>query len=408
MSDTRHIVYVNEFFHPDICASADVISEQLPRLLVRRPDLKITVITGNRAWDDPDRIYPAEGDFRGVHVIRVPRPMVNRTSLMSRARGFAAFGRGAARAARRLDRIDLVVGTTAPPQGGRVARKIAEHHGCPFIYRVLDLYPDIVGALGRMSRKGPAYRVWKALDTGIMKRAAAIVAVCEPMTRRIAETRGVAFARLHTLHDGFDPDRLVPPDRNEFSEEHNPGRRFVVQYAGNMGLSHPFEAIVGAVQALSDQKQMLFQFVGDGPQRSYLQAHNPTGNAQLLGYQPADRLAEVLSAADVCLISQHPDVFDQAIPYKIYATLAAGKPAVFIGDRRSEIADWLIESGGGLHVPSGDVKQLVRVLRDLASDRQRVVQMGAAARALFDRRFHADQVAEKWSRIIDGALDASR
>ena len=116
----------------------------------------------------------------------------------------------------------------------------------------------------------------------------------------------------------------------------------------------------------------------------------------------------MLSAADVCLISQHPDVFDQAIPYKIYATLAAGKPAVFIGDRRSEIADWLIESGGGLHVPSGDVKQLVRVLRDLASDRQRVVQMGAAARALFDRRFHADQVAEKWSRIIDGALDTSR
>lgn len=407
MSDIRHIVYVNEFFHPDICASADVISEQLPRLLAKRPDLRITVITGNRAWDDADRIHPAQSEHRGVHVIRVPRPFVNRASLISRARGFAAFGRGAVRAARRMGRIDLVVGTTAPPHGGRVARKIAGVHRCPFIYRILDLYPDIVAALGRISRRGLTYRVWKSLDTGIMNRAAAIVTVCEPMTRRIAETRGVPFAKIQTLHDGFDPDRLVPPDRNEFAERHNPRRRFVVQYAGNMGLSHPFEAIVGAAGQLSENDEMLFQFIGDGPQRPYLRANLPAA-AQLLDYQPADRLAEVLAAADFCLISQHPDVFDKAIPYKIYATLAAGRPAVFIGDRRCEIAEWLIDSGAGLHVRPDDVDQLVRTLRDLAGDRRRVEQMGAAARELFDRRFHADQVADTWSRIIDTALNVSR
>ena len=51
---------------------------------------------------------------------------------------------------------------------------------------------------------------------------------------------------------------------------------------------------------------------------------------------PAARLGEVLHAADVCLISQHEEMFDLAIPYKIYAILAAGKPAIFLGNPRSD------------------------------------------------------------------------
>jgi glycosyltransferase involved in cell wall biosynthesis len=171
-----------------------------------------------------------------------------------------------------------------------------------------------------------------------------------------------------------------------------------------MGLSHPFETIVEAARSTRDEG-VLWQFIGDGPQRGYLKENLPA-SAQLIGYQPAERLGEVLHAADICLISQHDGMFDQAIPYKIYAILAAGRPVVFLGNDKSEIARWLRESGAGVQISHGAVPGLTRLIRELAADAQRRQRMGEAGRALFEARFTADRVAQAWSEIVDRSLQA--
>lgn len=399
MNTTRHLVFVNEFFHPDICASAAVLADRLPRILELRPEWTLTVIAGNRAWHDPSVVHAPSGEHRGVRIVRVNRPALSRTRLIRRAIGFAAFQRGAVRAARDLGRIDLVVGTTAPPQGGEMARKIADRSGCPFIYAVLDLYPDLAAVLGRVRADGFVYRRWLARDLRTMRDAAAVVSVAERITERIAETRGIARSRLRTIHDGFDPAAIEGVGRNDFKAAHNPDGRFVVQYAGNMGLSHPFETILGAAGALADDPGILFQFIGDGPQRPYVARHLPA-NAQLIDYQPADRLGQVLATADVCLISQHDGMYDKSLPYKFYATLAAGKPAIFIGNAASEIARRLVEAGAGIHVNQGDVRGLTEAVRSLSSDRARADAMGRSARLLLDERFHSARAARCWADLM--------
>jgi glycosyltransferase involved in cell wall biosynthesis len=404
MNRTRHILFINEFFHPDICASAAVVTDRLPRIAGLRPDDRISVLAGNRAWDDPSVVYPAEDEYQGVRIVRVNRPAVSRTRLLRRALGFAAFQRGAVRAARRMDRIDLVVATTAPPQGAGIARKIAERHGCPFIYTVLDLYPDLAATLGRLKEGDLIYRRWLARDTRAMQAAGAIVTVTQRMTERIAATRNIPQAKLRTIHDGFDQARIEPGDRNDFRSRYNPDGKFVVQYAGNMGLSHPFDTILSAAETLADDGGVRFQFIGDGPQRSYVEAHLPPGG-QLIHYQPADRLGQVLSTADLCLISQQDEMFDKALPYKIYAILAACKPCVFIGNRKSEIVDWLERAGAGLHVDQGDPEKLVGAIRALKADPSRAATMGRAAGSLFADRFHADRAAQEWVELIDGVID---
>lgn len=403
MTDRKHIVYINEFFHPDICASAAVLTEQLPRLLRLRDDLRITVITGNRAWDNAETVYAPDGEYEGVRIVRVKRSPVGRTSLVRRGLGFLSFGSSVVQAAGRIEPADLVIGTTAPPQGGMLARRVAGRFGCPFIYRVLDLYPDVAATVGRLSGTGLTYRMWRQMDTKTMERAARIVAIGEAVAQRIVESRSVSVDRVVTLHDGFDPQRVACPAQNRFKATHNPDGRVVVQFAGNMGLSHPLETIIAAARALADDAGMRFLFVGGGPQRASLEADLPP-NAALVDYQPADRLGEVLDAADICLISQHQAMFDQALPYRVYAILAAAKPAVFIGDRRSEVASWLLDHDCGIHVDQGNTLGLAAALRGLAGDSDRRATMGRNARALFDQRFHADRTAERWLEIIDAAM----
>lgn len=399
----RTILFLNEFFHPDICASAAVLVDRLPRLARLRPRDRLIVIAGNRSWDDPSVVYPPREDFHGIEVLRVERPAIRRVSLLHRALGFAAFQRGAVRAARTLGRIDLVIGATAPPQGGDIARRIARQQHCPYIYTVLDLYPDLAVTLGRLRGGGFLHRRWLNRDTRAMREAAAVVCIAERMAQRVAATRRLPPHLLRTIHDGFDPARLAFNGLNEFRRLHNPDGRFVAQYAGNMGLSHPFETILAAARRLANDSGIRFQFVGDGPQRATIQADLPP-NAEWIGYQPAARLGQILDTADVGLISQHDAMFDQALPYKVYALLAVGKPCLFVGHRQSEIVEWLEQSGAGLHVKHGEPQCLAEAILTLRDSPNRVAAMSAAARNLFAARFHADATAAAWLDLIEHTL----
>lgn len=400
MGWSRHILCLNEFYYPDICASAVVAGDHLGRIARLRPDWKITVVAGNRAWANPETTYPERGSHEGVEIVRVARPAMSRASLIRRGLGFLAFGRGAMAAARTLPDVDLVIGTTAPPHGGLIARKIARERECPFIYKVLDLYPDSAAALGRVSEAALLYRGWLAADRRAMRGAAAVVAIAERMRERIGRTRGVEEEKLHAIHDGFDAARLKVEGRNQFRERHNPDGKFVVQYAGNMGLSHPFETILEAARRMGDRGDIVFQFIGDGPQKAALAARLPC-NAQLLDFEPAEKLGQVLATADVCLISQDAAMFDKALPYKVYASLAAGRPVVFVGSSRSEIAEWLATSGAGVHVEQGQAERLAGVFRDLQGDPARRAAMGTAARRLFEERFDSRIAVERWVGLIE-------
>ncbi len=403
MPQSPHILFLNEFYHPDICASAVVAADHLPKIARLRPDWRLTILCGDRAWDDPSTIYPARDKHDGVRIVRVARPAVSRTNLFRRFLGFAAFQRSAIKAASSLDRIDLVVGTTAPPQGGSIARRIARDHGCPYIYKVLDLYPDLAVALGRTREGSFIHRRWRAADTRAMRDAAAVICIAERMTQRLPRTRELPGEKLHTIHDGYDPERITANGPNNFRERYNPDGRFVVQYAGNMGLSHPFDAILAAARSLASDDGILFQFIGDGPQRETIRANLPAG-AQLLNYQPPELLGHVLATADVCLISQNESMFDMALPYKIYASLAAARPVIFIGSRKSEIAEWLESSGAGCCVAQNDPDQLIEQIRAYRNDPARCTRTAAAAKSLFDVRFNSNHSAQRWVELIDGAL----
>lgn len=402
-----HLLVINEFFWPDLCASSAVLTDHLPRIRRLRPDWRISVLTGDRAWDRPEVRWPARETWNGIEIARVPRPAAGR-SLWRRAAGFLGFHRGAARIGRGLNRPDAIMASTAPPLGGRLGLRLARHFDCPMIYKVLDLYPECATTLGVLREGSLAARRWQALDTDIMRRAAAVVPISRGIAERIARTRGIAPQRIRLIRDGFDPDRVrpIPPEQNRFRHEHGLDGKIVIQYAGNMGLSHPFDTILAAAAKLADDPRIVFQFIGAGPGRATLlaaQAHAGP-RMQLLAYQPAERLAEVLCAADIALISQAAGMAELSLPYKLYGILAAARPAVFVGPASSEIASLFREFGCGEQVEQGDAPRLAGELRDLANHADRRATMGAAGRKLLEERFPSERSAVEWVNLIEDVV----
>jgi colanic acid biosynthesis glycosyl transferase WcaI len=393
-----HILFLNEFYHPDICASAVVTTDHLSRIAQLRSDWQITVIAGNRAWNDPQRVYPSEEIHDGVRILRVERPPVKSRSILERGVGFLKFLSAAREKSRSLAQVDLVIGTTAPPLGGRLARSIARERRCPYIYKVFDLYPDLAVTLEKLRVGSLTNLLWRFDDTRTTRRAAAVVTIADAMAARIRQTRNLRGAPLHCIHDGFDDRRL----KIKGAVRDRQGQ-FVVQYAGNMGLSHSFTTILRAARLLKSHDDVLFQFVGDGPGRGLLAEQLPP-NATLNGFAPAEKLGDLLAGTHICLVSQHQDMWDQALPYKVYSILAAGKPLIFIGSPQSEVVAWLMESGAGVHCPQGDARTLAEQILTLKKDATARIEMGQRARSLFMKRFNSNLAAQRWIELIESIL----
>ncbi|MEE8169867.1 MAG: glycosyltransferase family 4 protein [Phycisphaerae bacterium] len=405
-----HLLAINEFFHPDVCASSAVWTDHLPRIARLRPDWRFTVLTGNRAWDRPDVVHPERARFDGVDIIRVPRPAVGR-GLLRRGVGFAAFHLGALRAGWRLPRPDVIVATTAPPLGGPLGVLLARRFRCPLIYKVYDLYPDCATALGVLRPGGGLADLWAALDTAAMRRSAAVVAISRGTANRIARQRNIEPQQIQLIRDGFDRERVrpVPHRENAFRRQQGLEGKFVVQFAGNMGRSHPLETILDAARGLRGDERMVFQFIGVGPGRSVVEsARRELGSrVQLLPYQPAERLSDVLSAADAALISQADGVAEASLPYKFYSILAAGRPVVYVGPQSSEIVAYINDFRCGVHVAQSDAAGLADALSRLANDETKRSNMGARARALFENEFTSDRAVRDWIALIERVVQKS-
>jgi colanic acid biosynthesis glycosyl transferase WcaI len=182
--------------------------------------------------------------------------------------------------------------------------------------------------------------------------------------------------------------RPIPHESNPLREELARGARFVVLYSGNIGRAHDVSTMVGAARRLADRTDIAWVFQGEGNKRAELElGTRGLPNVRFAPYQPRERLAESLSAADVHLITLSPNVLGLLEPSKLYGVMAAGRPAIFVGPDRSEAARTIATERIGACLGNGDVEGLVAAITTRAGDHVRRTEEGVRARNAFDREF---------------------
>jgi glycosyltransferase involved in cell wall biosynthesis len=117
-------------------------------------------------------------------------------------------------------------------------------------------------------------------------------------------------------------------------------------------------------------------------------------------YQPAALLSDSLAAADVHFVSLLPALEGLIVPSKIYGILAAGRPALFVGDCNGDVARMLRDQDCGAAVALGDCAGLAAELRLLADSPERVGNMGANARALALSRYTSEHAVADWLAFL--------
>ena len=182
----------------------------------------------------------------------------------------------------------------------------------------------------------------------------------------------------------------------------------VVMYSGNMGLGHRFAEILEMIGKESERDSAClvpnsqatrYVFFGGGKRRGEIErflSEHPEAPVELHDYAPAEILGAHLRSADVHLASLDGKWTGTMVPSKLQGIFAAGRPVIFVGDERSSIGRWVIDSGGGWVVAPGDVAGLAAAIEE-ARDSRIVQSCGRAAAGFaaehFDRKTNVRKVA---------------
>lgn len=301
-----------------------------------------------------------------------------------------------------IERPDVILAPSPPLTIGIVAWLLGLLRRAPFVYNVQEIYPDVAVSLGVLKNRA-AIRSFEGLERFIYRRARRVTVISEWFRRRLLD-KGVAAAKLQVIPNFVDTEFIQPGDRcNPFAQEHALEDKFVVQYAGNLGLTQGLETILAAARLLQDLPAVRFLIVGDGARRPWLEAQlaqQPSANVLLLPYQPRSRVPQIYAASDLCLVPLKRGTAQETFPSKIYTIMAAGRPVIASADPDSELA-WVVEEAGcGWATPPDDAQALAETIRTAYHQRNSLSSMGRRGREYVVKHHSLAAVAAQYDALI--------
>jgi glycosyltransferase involved in cell wall biosynthesis len=270
-----------------------------------------------------------------------------------------------------------------------------------YVYDVQDLWPESALASGLM-RPGTLVDALYRLAGWVYRRAPRLLVVSRPAARYL-ESRGVDPGKISVAPHWIDTAPFREPPGRDVRRELRLEGKFVAMFAGNLGIVQGLETVIAAAAALRDRPDIAIVLVGDGSDRARLEAlaaEQGLANVIFAGHHPAGEMPAFMQAADALVVHLRPSaIAEHAIPTKILAYLAAGRPVICATGGAA--AELVREAGAGVTPPPGDAAALAGAILQLqaagAAERERI---GATGRDFLRRHFDKQAVITTYEQVL--------
>jgi colanic acid biosynthesis glycosyl transferase WcaI len=417
MSASRplRLIVLCPHFAPDIAPTGVVMTRIVEELARRGHELHVITAL---PWYREHRVEPGyETNWWSVErtswgtVTRVnPFPGKSKSNILRRAIGFVLFsvlvGIRGLRAGGK-GRVDGVLAMSPPLTLGVTGWLVRLVRGGRLVFNIQDVFPDAAIETGAISNPAiVALARW--LEKFSYRRSDLVVLLSEDLADNVRVKIGPRDGRrVRVIPNFVDTQAITPSTRNNsYRTDLGIGDEPVVMYAGNVGYSQSLELLVDAAKAMPE---VIFVINGDGSARASLQERaKGLSNVRFVGYQPIERLNEVLAAADVHVVPLRKGLAKVSVPSKSYSVLAAGRALLAAIDPGTEIPRLLSESGGGVAVAPDDLAAFIGALREMLADRDRLAAMGRSGREWVERHVSPSGVASAYESLFRRATGEDR
>ncbi|MBP1465742.1 heparinase II/III family protein [Candidatus Chloroploca sp. M-50] len=365
-----------------------------------------TVVTSNLSYRTGAQLSAYSGlvteeEVEGLRILRAYTLPVLHRSFVWRVVAFFSFMFTSVIASLRADKVDLVIGTTPPIFQSVSAWLVAVMRRRPFLLEVRDLWPEFAIDIGVL--KNPVLIKLSRLLERFLYRVADHILVNSPAYRDYLIARGISSDKVTLIANGVAPDMFDPDRRGEaFRAQWGLDGKFVAMYTGALGLANDIPTIVAAAELLQRHQSIQIVLVGDGKERTALEAQvlqRGLTNVLFVGAQPKAAMKDVIAAADVCIATlQNIPMFTTTYPNKVFDYMAAGRPTILAID--GVIRQVIDAAQGGVFVPPGDPASLAVAVLALSTNPETGAIMGHNARRYVTQHFNRADQAKEFERLL--------
>lgn len=276
---------------------------------------------------------------------------------------------------------NLMYITSTPPIKGAMAGLAKKINRKPMIYNLQDIFPDSLAGSGLAKKGGVLWKIGRIIENFTYRNADKIIVISEDFKKNIM-AKGVPEEKIAVVYNWVDENAIKPvaKEENPLFEEFGLSRdMFTIVYAGNLGNAQNISIILDGAKELPD-----IQFAIFGTGGLELEVQERIGkeglpNVHLNPLQPYERVSQVYSLGDACIVSCKEGLGGSAMPSKTWTIMSCGRPVIASFDE-GELKEIIKKNNCGVFTQAGNVQEFVDGIRVLASNPQNCKEMGENAR----------------------------
>lgn len=393
------------YYHPEQCAGLFVIDDMTEEAARQGIESQITVPT-------PTRNVPEGAKWERNETLCDGKVKVHR---------FHMYGEGknpVLRAFRYLlcEMVQLhymlwkdydvaFIDSTPPIQGLKLPIVRLFRRKKRFVYNAQDLFPETLSGTGLANQGGLLWKIGMWVSNVTFRNSDKIIAISNDIKRSMV-ARGVPAEKIEVVYNWVDEKAVQPvaKEDNPLFEAFGLSRdKFTVVYAGNLGNAQNIGIVLDAAYMQPDVQFAVFGTGGlEEDIRKRIAAEN-LANVHLNPLQTVERVSQVYSLGDACIVSCKEGLGGSAMPSKSWSIMSCGRPVVASFDE-GELKEILEGNHCGVFSHAGNVQEFVDAIKTLRENPELCKEMGTNARQFILNNLTKEVGAKKYVEIIKSVL----
>jgi glycosyltransferase involved in cell wall biosynthesis len=279
------------------------------------------------------------------------------------------------------------------------AKKICRKFKAKLIFEIRDIWPLTLREIGNLSFFHPVVMYMKYFERYGYRNADFIVSLL-PDASGYYEKNGMKKEKFRYIPNGIDPN-LWNHDPDTNIDFNIPSKKFIVGYAGTVGVTNALHVFIQAAQLLSERDDIHFVIAGNGGEKEALKSMAETlHNLTFVDAVQKSSVPSLLEQFDACYIGlKNEPLFRFGVsPNKLFDYMMAAKPIIYaIGSSNKPVDD----AECGITIPPGSpeaIAEAVINIYKMTKDERKT--MGQNGREYVLKNHAYNTLAQKYQVLI--------
>ncbi len=284
---------------------------------------------------------------------------------------------------------------------------LKKKYRCKLIFEIRDIWPLTLTEEGGFSEKNIAIRFFGWIEKLGYTHSDIVVGTMPNLTEHVTSILGYKKEACCIPMGTTGKINVVPTLSEDVIERYIPEDKFIVLYAGTIGITNALEVFFESAKQLYENREIHFVLLGDGSlKKMFQEKYAKYDNVSFMPKVNRNQVQDVLAHADLLYFSVFPSkVWDYGQSLnKVIDYMLSGKPVLASYDGYPSMIN---EAESGYFIPAGDVEKLVEKILSLSKmPKAQLLEMGKRGQDWLLQYRNYEVLAKEYLEIIFGEQDA--